>query len=323
VARDGRLSGQRLLILAWHNVDHTWSYPCRAGAGAAGLARQLQRLRRVATVVPLGPALEALEGGRPLPPRPVAVTFDDGYRDNLELGVPILERLGLPATFFLVPGMLSAEVQPWWEVLGWAFARSRRSRVRWRGRELATGGRGGQASFRWATEQLKTLSRADRDRMTEELVELLGPEGRADADRLLLDWDGARELVHRGFEVGSHSSCHAILSREAEAEQARDLEASRRRLEAELGVEVRLLAYPNGARADYDQRTVHAARRAGYTYAVTVRPGWNLPSTPMLELRRVVLEPASGFFRIGARRVGGKLARKLAAAAPRRVDGRG
>jgi peptidoglycan/xylan/chitin deacetylase (PgdA/CDA1 family) len=316
------MTRQRLLIFAWHNVDRTWSYPCRAGAGAAGLARQLRRLQRVATVVPLGPALESLGNGRPLPPRPVAVTFDDGYRDNLELGVPILERLRVPATFFLVPGMLSAEIHPWWEVLGWAFARSRRSSVRWRGRELAIGGSRGRASFRWATEQLKILSRADRDRMTGELVELLGPEGRADAERLLLDWDGARELVRRGFEVGSHSSYHAILSREMESEQARDLEASRLRLEAELGVEVRLLAYPNGAKADYDQSTVHAARRAGYTHAVTVRPGWNLPSTPRLELRRVVLEPVPGFCRIGAQRVGAKLARKLAAARPHRADGR-
>jgi peptidoglycan/xylan/chitin deacetylase (PgdA/CDA1 family) len=323
VTRDAHVTRQRLMILAWHNVDRTWSYPCRAGAGAAGLDRQLRRLQRVATLVPLAPALEALGNGRPLPPRPVAVTFDDGYRDNLELGVPILERLGVPAIFFLVPGMLSAEVQPWWEVLGWAFARSRRSSVPWRGRQLHTGGARGRASYRWAAEQLKTLSRTDRDRMVEELVELLRPEGRADAERLLLDWDGARELVRRGFEVGSHSSYHAILSRELESEQACDLEASRRRLEAGLGVGVRLLAYPNGAKADYDERTVHAAVRAGYSHAVTVRPGWNLSSTPTHELRRIVLEPVPGFCRIGAQRVGGKLVRKVAAARPHRADGGG
>jgi peptidoglycan/xylan/chitin deacetylase (PgdA/CDA1 family) len=314
---------QRLLILGWHNVDRTWSYPCRAGAGAAGLTRQLRRLQRVANLVPLTPALQALGDGRPLPPRSVAVTFDDGYRDNLELGVPILERLGVPATFFLVPGMLSAEVQPWWEVLGWAFLRSTRSAVSWRGQALHTRGPRGRASYRWATEQLKTLTRTDRDRMVDELVEVLRPEGKADAQRLLLDWDGARDLVRRGFEVGSHSSYHAILSREIESEQARDLAESRRRLEGELGVEVRLLAYPNGAKADYDAGTVHAAERAGYSHAVTVRPGWNLPSTPMHELRRIVVEPVPGFCRIGAERVVRKLARRLAAARPHRADGRG
>ncbi|HEY8202702.1 MAG TPA: polysaccharide deacetylase family protein [Actinomycetota bacterium] len=308
----------RLLVVAWHAVDRTWGYPCRPGAGVRGLARQLRRLDGVANVVPLEPALDALRSGRPLPTRAVALTFDDGYRDNLTLAVPILEELGLPATFFLVPAILTGELRPWWEVLGWAFARATERSVRWDGRLLPTGGRRGRHSVGWATERLKTLDRAERERRVAELADLLQPQGRLEERPMFLDWTGARDLVRRGFSIGSHTMRHAILSRETAELQAEELAASRRLLEAELDVPVRLLAYPNGRCADYDVTTIRAAERAGYRYALTMRPGLNHPTTAPHEVHRVVLEPQQGFCETAARRVSAKLSRvtreRLAAA---------
>jgi len=299
----------RLLILTWHNVDRTWCYPCAAGAGALGLAQQLRRLSRFARVVPLRPALDALRDGRRLPPRAIALTFDDGFRDNLEFAVPLLESLRLPATFFLVPGMLSGEVSPWWEVIAWAFSQSTQAAVSWNGRLLPTRGRSGHRSVRWAIDQLKMLDRTGRDRMVAELVELLAPEGQPNDRSPMLDWNGARELVGRGFSIGSHSMYHAILSREPTDRQVQDLAAARRQLETELGVPVELLAYPNGARGDYDASTIQAAKRAGYAYAFTVRAGYNVPSTPDYEMRRVVMEPSRGLSEMVVRRIAGKLRR--------------
>jgi peptidoglycan/xylan/chitin deacetylase (PgdA/CDA1 family) len=298
----------RLLILAWHNVEGTWCFPSPIGAGVGGFARQLRQLRRLATVVPLESALSALRAGEPLPPRAVALTFDDGYRDNLELAVPLLERLGLPCTFFLVPGLLSREVRPWWEILAWAFARAGRRTLPWEGGALPTGDQEGHRSFLTVAERLKALDRATRERRTDELVELLEPEGTLDEERLFLDWDGARELVRRGFAVGSHSMYHAILSREAPDEQLRDLVASRRRLEAELQVPIRLLAYPNGTRADYDAVTMAAAERAGYRHALGAHAGLNRRSTPGHAHSRLVLQPQRSFSEIIVMSVGSRLA---------------
>src|SRR5919204_3246305 len=128
--------GGRLLVLGWHNVEPTWFFPAPPGAGRRGLERQLTFLRRVANVVALPDALRALATGGALPPRAVALTFDDGYRDALQLAVPLLERLGLPATFFLVPGLLSRATTPWWEVLAWACTRAGRDRVAFEGRRF-------------------------------------------------------------------------------------------------------------------------------------------------------------------------------------------
>jgi peptidoglycan/xylan/chitin deacetylase (PgdA/CDA1 family) len=252
-------------------------------------------------------ALEALADRRPLPPRPVALTFDDGYRDNLDVAVPLLEDLGLPATFFLVPGLLSNTVRPWWETLGRGFVLARPAVVRWEGRALPTRGHQGQRVFRWLAERLKVLDVAAREERVDELLGLLQPEGNGAADRLFLDWDGARELVRRGFTVGSHSTRHAILSRERPQEQARDLVASRRELEAGLDVQVPLLAYPNGTRRDYDEATIRAAGLAGHTHALGAHAGINGPSTPVYAHPRFVVAPDRGFVDMLVRRIARRL----------------
>ena len=292
-----------LLVFMWHNVEGTWCYPSPPGAGTRTLAYQLRRLRQLATVVPLHDALHALAAGRPLPPRAVAITFDDGYRDNLEVAAPVLEYLGIPATFFLVPGILSADVRPWWEVLAWGFARAKPAVVKWDGRVLPTRGRQGLRSFRWLAERLKLLDLRTRDERVGELLSLLEPKGQVGEERLFLDWKGARDLVRRGFAVGSHSMRHAILSREAPEEQVRDLVRSRRQLEAELDVPVDLLAYPNGTRADYDSHTVRAAVQAGHTHALGAHAGVNGSSTPPYAHPRIFMEPHRGFLDIVVRRI--------------------
>jgi peptidoglycan/xylan/chitin deacetylase (PgdA/CDA1 family) len=292
----------RLLILLWHNVEGTWYHPLRPGAGIRGLTRQLKRLRQLGTIVPLGPALEALSADQPLPPRAIALTFDDGYQDHLDLAVPLLQELDLPATFFLIPGILSREVHPWWEVLGWAFTCSSRTEVTFGGRRLPTVGRAGRASFLWTARYLKTLDRAGLERALEKLLGLLRPEGRPDHHKLFLDWDGARQLVRQGFGIGSHSMYHTVLSRETRDEQLHNLVASRARLQAELGVSADLLAYPSGTRADYDMNTIDAAGRAGHGYGLAAHAGVHARGTSPYAVPRFVMVSDQGFSEIFARR---------------------
>lgn len=305
----------RLAILAWHNVEATWWYPSRPGTGVRGLARQLRSLRRFANVVPLEPALEALASGRPLPPRAVALCWDDGYRDGLELAAPLLERFQMPATFFLVPGLLSGEVRAWWELVAWAWAHSTRSSIPWDHRVLQVRGRAGRRSLRWLGGWLQAQTRAAREQRVAELLERLRPAGDPDDRRLFLDWSEARKLAGKGFAIGSHSMYHTILRNEPLEDQQWDLAASRAQLEQQLEVPVRLFAYPSGQPGDYDAETVDAVARAGYSHAFTTRAGWNRPATPALEGHRVVVEPQRTFSSLAARRVVTRVARKVRPAA--------
>jgi peptidoglycan/xylan/chitin deacetylase (PgdA/CDA1 family) len=264
-----------LLVLAFHNVEATWCWPSDAGEGISTFVRQMKTLHGIANVVPLEDALRALEEGRPLPPRAVALTFDDGYRDNLTLAVPVLQRFAMPATIYLVPGFLSGQEQAWWERLGWAVGCARSSHLQFGGRSHPlTDANARVAAIRAVETAVKSVTHAERCRLIEQVVEDLRPSGEFGAEDLFLDWESARKLVDGGMSIGSHTLGHAILAREDAADQRADLSTSRRLLQEGLGVEVNTLAYPNGRRGDYDATTIAAARDAGYSHAVTT---WGRP----------------------------------------------
>lgn len=285
--------GGRLLIFGWHNVEGSWCFPSAPGAGTRGIWEQFQLLSKIANVVPLADAVGTLLAGDRLPPRAVAITFDDGYRDNLDLAVPMLQRLGLPATVFLVPDLLSRKVPAWWESLAWAFTRATVPSFTWEGQRVTTGPANARSSsFALVAERLKRRNQVARQLALQELIDASAPD--QPYGSLFLDWDGAIDLVASGVAIGSHSVRHAILSEEEPAEQVRDLASSKSTLEETLGVPVELLAYPNGTTRDYDSATLDAVGQAGYRAAITTRPGRNRPQTPPFELRRFVVYPERG-----------------------------
>ena len=296
-----RSRAERLLVLGYHNVESTWFWPSRPGAGVATFARQMRVLDRIATVVPLEEALDALAAGRPLPPRAVALTFDDGYRDNLELAAPVLRRHGMPATIYLVPGFLSGEQHAWWERLGWAVGRARARRLQLDGRELVLGDDGNVAALRAVETVVKRMTHDERMHAVEQIVEDSRPSGAYRADELFLDWDAARRLAPAGMAVGSHTLAHAILGRETAADQRADLRESRRLLQRELSAEVATLAYPNGTAADYDDATFAAAREAGYSHAVTAWGGPVSEGTPPYEITRTMVSTSTSATRFAAK----------------------
>lgn len=282
---------RRLLVLGWHNIDSSPYAPAEPGAGRRGFERQLAVLDRVATVVPLGEAVDTLAAGGSLPPRSVALTFDDGYADWLDAAVPALDRRGMHGTFFLVSALLSGHRVAWWEDLAAAFENAEVAHLEWAGRthDLST------PQARHATQEalkaeLKLVDRATRVAAVEAIAARIAPSA-PPAPPLFLDWEGARALAATGHGVGSHTVTHPILAREDVDTQLAELVESRRALEDGLGQTVDLLAYPNGGKGDYDERTLEFAERAGYRAAITTRPGLAGPAGSPFAMRRVLVTP--------------------------------
>jgi peptidoglycan/xylan/chitin deacetylase (PgdA/CDA1 family) len=284
----------RLLILGWHNVEGTWCFQSGRGDGTRGMAKQFRFLRRYANVVDLADAVASLRAGRRLPPRAVAITFDDGYRDNLDLAIPMLEEYGLPATFFLVPDFLSGTLTPWWERLAWAVQNTTRTTVRFEDDDLSVTPPASGPSYARICEAVKRRTQDQRLATIDELVDALAPTGTFDTSSLMLDWDGAAAIVQRGFTVGSHSMDHCILANETGEAQCSNLSTSRKLLSERLDTDVRVLAYPNGTDLDFTECTIDASTKAGFEHAVTTIDGWNEANAAPFELRRFVVYPEYG-----------------------------
>jgi peptidoglycan/xylan/chitin deacetylase (PgdA/CDA1 family) len=286
--------GGRLTILGYHNVEPTHYFEAAPGEGARGFRRQLQLLRRTTNVISLRDAVQRWTEGRDVPMRSVCITFDDGYRDSLEVAAPMLAEYALPATFYLLPSFVSGEATAWWERLAWCVHSASAAQVSWNGRVLPLGDSATRAQIvEVIAADVKSLDLAEREQAVEGLVEQLAPVGPYRTD-LFLDWDRCRQLSRRGFGIGSHSTRHAILARESASAQRDDLANSKAALEQELDVAIDGLAYPNGERGDFSSDTFDALRQAGYTHAVTTIPGVNRRTTAPFELRRVVISPATG-----------------------------
>jgi len=101
------------VVVAFHRVQDI-DDPTGLTVDRATFERHCRFFRRHFNVVPLTELIGRLERGHPLN-RHLAITFDDGYRDNFDNARPILQKLGLPATFFVVSGWMGGDEWPWWD----------------------------------------------------------------------------------------------------------------------------------------------------------------------------------------------------------------
>jgi peptidoglycan/xylan/chitin deacetylase (PgdA/CDA1 family) len=279
-----------LLVLTYHRIGDPSRQPYYApiaSASADAFAQQIQTLRDTHRVLALD-ALADLAARQFRVDEPTAVvTFDDGYRDNIEVALPILRSHGVPATFFLPTRFLQAPMLPWWDHVAYVINHCRMSVLRIdlpvsMAVELDPGA-GPQ------TAAIARVVRACLDHHVEG-----DPEFRAHLEAragvtvdeaalgrdLFMTWDQARALVAAGagMSVGSHAHSHRKLARLPEEEQRFELTESKRILEAELKTEIRALAYPYGWPGAFDETTLRLAREVGYGLAFSSVEGVNRPA---------------------------------------------
>lgn len=231
---------------------------------AAWVQRHLRYLRRVFSFVPLA-ELAASTGTAWAPGRRrrAAMVFDDGLRSNVRVAYPMLRALGIPATFFVCPGLI--EERRWL----WTHEARRRLQSAAPGlrAELARelGAPAGPEAF---VEWMKKLDFPRRTRVEALLKHATAAFVASAPDREAFDlaaWDELRTLDPAIVTVGSHTMTHPILPSMSDGQIEAELRDSRRMIEARLARPAEFFSYPNG---DFDERTVAGVRRY-YRAAVT------------------------------------------------------
>lgn len=223
-----------------------------------------------------------------LPRNAVAITFDDGYRDNLTHAAPVLARHGLPATIFLATGFVGTAEVPWFDRVALALKTTRATRLEapWGAVcPLATPA-DRLAALDGALAGLKRLPDEAMRRSVEALLEALDVTDPSPFRNLMLGWDDVHALAGLGFSIGAHTVTHPILSRMSEDRARAEIEGSRSMIETACGRPPRAFAYPNGGPEDYTAVTRRLVRDAGFACALTTRFGVNTSATDLYELRR-------------------------------------
>jgi peptidoglycan/xylan/chitin deacetylase (PgdA/CDA1 family) len=288
------LPSRRLAILRYHAI-------CAPNAGYAdpgicispeAFERHLDYLSSHYRVLPLPDAVACLRQGRTLPANAVAITFDDGYADNLE-AARALSRRGLSGTFYITAGCL-AEGAPFWP----AEIRELVRRIPGPYAELNASGDvvklavGTPADCRDAVGTLTKLFKANRIAVREawrdELRQLAGT---AHITSPMLTWNDVREMHRLGMTVGSHTMTHPNLPSAGTDAARREISESKSMLENAIGAPVTMFSYPNGGAERYMTSEVAAlVRNAGFAAATTSRNAFAGPGSDLFALERVQVQ---------------------------------
>jgi peptidoglycan/xylan/chitin deacetylase (PgdA/CDA1 family) len=232
----------------------------------ASFTEQLEFVARHFTVVPLGTIVAACGAG--VVRGDVALTFDDGLRNNYSVVYPILKRLGLPATYFVCPGLIGSGRWLWTHEARERLRRiepARRLSIDW---AMAAPG----VDIEDLIDHMKRLPLPAR-RGAEEQIRSLTPEFDPDpvlcARHDVMTWEELSALDPGLITIGSHTMSHPILTALSPDEIAFEIQESRRVLERRLVRQVAYFCYPNG---EHDARAAKLVR-ASYRAAVTINEG--------------------------------------------------
>ncbi len=295
-----------LTVLMYHRVlpdGHTETATEQPGMWVSpdNLRAQLMALKDQFRVLHLDEWLSRSAKGQALPDRALAITFDDGWRDNFDYGFPVLQSLGLPATMFLVTRLIGRSYVFWpnrlaellhrhWSGNGsWVFGPPLDELVRsWTAVQQA---QGTLHAVDLAIEQCKRMSDAQVNEMLDVAAPSAGSIATAPSRNLVnLDEVG---LMQRSELVrfGSHTQHHTRLRAELDpAVMDAEVRVSRLDLEAILGGPAPLFCYPNG---DVSAEALALVRRH-YLGAVTTQSGWNGRSSDRHRLQRIGMHNGTG-----------------------------
>jgi peptidoglycan/xylan/chitin deacetylase (PgdA/CDA1 family) len=305
------------LILLYHRIAHFDADPWSMCVTPECFSEQMEALRRITQPFSLAELIDAQQAGE-VPDRAVAVTFDDGYLDNLTNAKPILERYEIPATVFVCSGVVGKNEELWWDDLERAFLQTDR---KLRGQlVIQTANR----SFHWDFEE---VGRADEDDGASssngksanelafsnymavwEVLRPLRPEAQAAALRQIRAWAGlpiAARSTYRTMDadqivalasgglidVGAHTMSHPLLPAHPRDLQRREILGSTHDLEQILGRPIQHFAYPYG---EYDETTVDILRQTGLACALTTIDRAVSSQSSLYELPRMSVQNWGG-----------------------------
>lgn len=264
-----------VIVLIYHRVTTLQSDPEMLAVTPENFLAQMRHLKETV------PLVRFEEDWTKVSKPAVCVTFDDGYADNALEALPILEEVGVPATFFISTGTIGTSAEFWWheleriilekQSLPSCFTPANNSF----GKSWPTGTPGERRGF--YREIVRLMNDADpksRNNWLEQLRHWAQSETiTADTHRTMTQ-DELRLLAGSSqVTIGAHTVTHSRLSNLSAEAQREEITASKAQLEAWLGREITAFSYPFGRRSEYTKQSIALCSHAGFTKAAANFPG--------------------------------------------------
>ena len=287
-----RLNRRKSLVLLYHGVGADTQDPVLNFDGLHVRRERFERQMRYLAAHYRVVSLEELLDGAPAAKvkKPLAaITSDDGYQNLYTYAYPVLRRLALPATLFVITDYLQYGRARWWDRMRTMVAATHRTAVRVsiRGTEqwlqlITVADK--RAALRAVARELQRLRPQQREALLGRLAVDLGVEEHALKTSKPLGASQLREMASEAISVGSHGQSHNSFLHLNREQLLAELTHSKQLLESVLSRPVHWLAYPYG---DFSSEVVEAAIEAGYQGALTTIEGLNDGIPDPFVIRRI------------------------------------
>lgn len=294
-----RLTADRLAIYLFHGVIVRQRHRVRNYTGkhleADLFARCMEALATQGRAVSMNEVLSACENGDPLPPRAFAITFDDGFANNLTVAAPILADFDIPLTIYVTTGFVDANGMSWIDRIEYAVeeAPDQDISVDWAPEPFPLRDDDSRIAFLKAVRHhVKNTPRCDADAFADELCARLGKPGRLSSDDpldLKMTWNDVRAANNGGMiTIGGHSHTHPILSFLSIERLEGELDTCMDLLRTRGGVEPTHFSYPEGLAHCYSATVIAELKKRGVRCCPTAIDGVNAKGADPFELRRIM-----------------------------------
>jgi len=278
------------VILMYHRISNTYVEPNWLAVSPKNFDQHLRFIRRSCQPIRLLDLADAIEN-RTIPPRAVAVTFDDGYLDNLTEALPRLESFQVPATLFVTAGYLGSPREFWWDelprliMLSPAVPSSLSIRIQsqdyvWRTNSAEER----QDTYLALLSILKPLSMKVKEEIISRLCWWAGTERLLRDEYRTMTVEELKRFAGSKFtDLGAHTMTHPILPTLSPDMQRSEIVDSAHHLETVLNTPSRTFAYPNG---DFSDETIRIVSGTGFRAACTTITGNVKFGDDLFRLRR-------------------------------------
>lgn len=289
-----------LKILCYHGVTNIASNGIENFSGKhieeKIFYRQLDFLKKNCTVLSMDEVIELSMQKKIWPQNPVAVTFDDGFKNNASIAAPILDELDIPATFYICPGMIDGDQIFWVDKIEACINLTKEKSFKL--------DMNGEVKFLVESHQskinavqkiknfCKSVSADQKNKIIADLINRtnINPDPSHAENYQIMNWDDVCSLNESNlFTIGGHSNNHEIFTNQNREEIYQDIKNSLEKLRSYLNQTIKHYSYPEGQMNHFDEYVIQQLKLFNIACCPSSIEGSNEPTVDLFHLRRYMV----------------------------------
>jgi len=232
--------------------------------------------------------------GKKIPSKSFAITFDDGFQNNYNVALPILEKYNVPATIYITTDFVDRNLMSWIDRIEWAFENKKNFKIK----------------LPWELKYLEVSSTEEKIRILDDIrnnvknnyniepnsfaddiqTQLNFPKTKSNVSQLdqKLSWQEINVLSNNPLiSIGGHTHSHTIMSFMSRGDLRIEISKSLSLLKTRGGILTNHYSYPEGKKFSYNDKVIKELKNHGIICCPSAEEGLNKIGTNPFELKRI------------------------------------